>query len=130
MSTYILWMLAASLLGLLITTVFVGVLRLKRSVFLAFYVPLVVLFLTLYVRWTNLNVGELLKQNLDMGSCFWRDRQHYSDSKCQLSARFATLTRSEYCILNCSGLGLFMAQWMDFSFRYSQSCSHGSPFPL
>jgi hypothetical protein len=63
MSTYLLWTLAASSLGLLITTVFVGVLHLKRSVFLAFYVPLVVLFLSFYIRWTNLNVSELLKQN-------------------------------------------------------------------
>jgi hypothetical protein len=67
MSTYILWTLAASLLGLLITAVFVGVLRLKRSVFLAFYVPFIVLFLSHYVRWANLNVGELLKQNLIWG---------------------------------------------------------------
>ena len=63
MTTYFVWTLAASLLGLLITTVFVGILHLRRSAFLAFYVPMVGLFLYSYIRWADLNVGELIRQN-------------------------------------------------------------------
>jgi hypothetical protein len=63
MTAYLLWTIAASLLGLLITTVFVGILRLRRSVFLAFYVPMVGFFLYFYIRWADLNVRELIRQN-------------------------------------------------------------------
>jgi hypothetical protein len=63
MTAYLVWTLAASLLGLLITTMFVGILRLQRSAFLAFYVPMVGLFLYFYLRWADLNVRELLRQN-------------------------------------------------------------------
>ena len=63
MNTYILWTLAASLLGLLITVIGVSVLHLRRTVFLLVYVPLVGLFLYIYLRWANINVGELLQRN-------------------------------------------------------------------
>jgi hypothetical protein len=63
MTTYLVWTLAASLLGLSITTVFVSILHLRRSAFLGFYVPIVGLFLYSYIRWADLNVGELIRQN-------------------------------------------------------------------
>ena len=63
MTAYLLWTLAAGLLGMLITLVFVNILRLRRSAFLAFYVPLVGLFLYYYVRRVGLNVPDLIRQN-------------------------------------------------------------------
>lgn len=61
--TYLLWTLGASLLGLSISTVCAGILRLQRSIFLIPYVLMVGLFLYYYFRWENLNVGELVRQN-------------------------------------------------------------------
>lgn len=63
MITYILWTIVASLLGLSISAVFAGKLRLQRSVFLVPYVLLVSIFLYCFVRWENLNVGALIRQN-------------------------------------------------------------------
>jgi len=63
MTAYILWTIIASLLGLSISAVFAGKLHLQRSVFLVPYVFLVSIFLYCYIRWENLNVGELMMQN-------------------------------------------------------------------
>lgn len=60
---YVLWTLAAGVLGLLISAIFAGVFRLRRSVFLVPYVLLVGFFLYRYIHWTHLKVGELIIQN-------------------------------------------------------------------
>src|SRR6266496_969241 len=66
MISYLLWTITASLLGLSISAVFAGILRLPRTVFLVPYVLFVGIFLYGYVRWEDLNVGELIRQN-----CIW-----------------------------------------------------------
>jgi hypothetical protein len=60
---YVLWTLAAGLLGLLISAIFAGVFRLHRSVFLVPYVLLVGFFLSVYMYGRHLNVGELITRN-------------------------------------------------------------------
>ena len=59
----ILWLMEACLLGFSISAVFAGILHLRRSVFLVPYVLLVGLFLYGYVRWENLLLVGLTKQN-------------------------------------------------------------------
>jgi hypothetical protein len=61
--TYVLWTLAAGVLGLLISAIFAGVFRFRRSVFLVPYVLLVGFFLYNYLHWAHLNVGELIIRN-------------------------------------------------------------------
>jgi hypothetical protein len=60
---YVLWTLAAGVLGLLISAIFAGIFRLRRSVFLVPYVLLAGSFLYSYIHWAHLNVGELIIQN-------------------------------------------------------------------
>ncbi len=61
--TYVLWTLAAGVLGLLISAIFAGVFRLRRSVFLVPYVLLAGFFLYMYFQWAHLNIGELIIHN-------------------------------------------------------------------
>ncbi len=60
---YLFWIIVASCLGLTISALFAGVLRLRRSLFLVPYVLLVSLFLYIYFRWENLNALDLLRVN-------------------------------------------------------------------
>jgi len=60
---YLLWTLAAGVLGLLISAIFAGVFRWRRSVFLVPYVLLIGFFLYSYFYWRHLNIGELITRN-------------------------------------------------------------------
>ncbi len=60
---YVLWTLIAGILGLLISAIFAGIFRLKRSVFLVPYALLVGLFLFSYFKWAHLNIEELIIRN-------------------------------------------------------------------
>lgn len=60
---YVLWTLAAGVLGLLISAIFAGVFRLRRSVFLVPYVLSVGFFLYRYIHWAHLKIAELIFQN-------------------------------------------------------------------
>lgn len=67
MAGYLAWTVAASLLGLSITTICVSVLHLRRSVFLIPYVFLVGLFLYAYGVWAHVDFTALVANNLTMG---------------------------------------------------------------
>jgi vacuolar-type H+-ATPase subunit I/STV1 len=60
---YVIWVLAAGLIGLLISAIFAGVFHLRRSVFLVPYVLFVGFFLYAYFHWTHLNITELIIHN-------------------------------------------------------------------
>lgn len=63
MVSYAVWVIAASVLGFAITSVFVGRLRLRRSAFLIPYVLGVSAFLFAFVRAEQLDVAALLARN-------------------------------------------------------------------
>jgi hypothetical protein len=67
MASFVLWTLAAAVLGLCVTSVFVSMLHWRRAAFLVPYVFLVMLFLYVYARWARLDVGALLSKNLLWG---------------------------------------------------------------
>jgi hypothetical protein len=63
MNSGIFWILAASLTGFAISATFAGWLRLKRNLYLLFYIPLISLFFLLFVISNKFNVKELLIHN-------------------------------------------------------------------
>jgi hypothetical protein len=63
MNSGILWILAASLTGFAIAATFAGWLRLKRNLYLLFYIPLVSVFFLLFLISNKFNVKELLIHN-------------------------------------------------------------------
>ncbi|HMB23913.1 MAG: hypothetical protein ACM33V_00960 [Chloroflexota bacterium] len=64
---YFAWIAAAALLGFLISAVFAGTLRLPRNIYLIPYVGFASLFLYAYVRWSGLDVGELIRHHWGWG---------------------------------------------------------------
>ena len=57
------WIVGAALLGFAITTVFAGVFRLPRSLFLVAYLILAAPFLYGFMRWSHLSIAELIRHN-------------------------------------------------------------------
>jgi hypothetical protein len=64
---YLGWIVAAGVLGFAISSIFAGLLRLPRSIYLIPYVGLAGLFLYAYVRWSGLSIGNLLRHNWHWG---------------------------------------------------------------
>jgi len=67
MTLSIIWILIASLLGFTIAAVFAGWLKLKRNVYLLFYIPLVAALLTAFVIANDLNIKEIILHNWGWG---------------------------------------------------------------
>lgn len=67
MTSSIIWILIASLLGFTIAAVFAGWLKLKRNVYLLFYIPLVAALLTAFVIANDLNIKEIILHNWGWG---------------------------------------------------------------
>jgi MFS family permease len=57
------WIIGASILGFTIAAIFAGWLRLRRNIYLLFYIPLVTVFFLLFIRSNNLNFRELIIYN-------------------------------------------------------------------
>ena len=57
------WVLAAAILGFAVSAVFAGLFRLPRNIYLVAYLVLVVPFIAAFVRWSSLNVADLLRHN-------------------------------------------------------------------
>ena len=64
---YLGWIVAAGVLGFAISSIFAGLLRLPRNIYLIPYVGLAGLFLYAYVRWSGLSIGNLLRHNWQWG---------------------------------------------------------------
>lgn len=60
---YLGWIVAAALLGFVISAIFAGRLHLPRNMYLIPYVLFTSLFLYAYVRWSGLVVGDLIRRN-------------------------------------------------------------------
>jgi hypothetical protein len=60
---YLGWIIAAALLGFALSTVFARVLRLPRNLYLIPYMGMVGLFFYAYVRWSGINIIELIRHN-------------------------------------------------------------------
>jgi hypothetical protein len=60
---YLVWVVAAGVLGFAISTIFAGILRLPRNVYLIPYIGLSALFLYAYIRWSGLSIAELFQHN-------------------------------------------------------------------
>jgi hypothetical protein len=60
---YLGWVVAAGVLGFAISTIFAGILRLPRNVYLIPYIGIASVFLYAYVRWSGLSIAELLQHN-------------------------------------------------------------------
>ena len=61
--SYLLWIIAAAVLGFAISSIFSGRLRLSRSIFLIPYVVLAGLFMVAYWQWSGVSVAEMLRHN-------------------------------------------------------------------
>ena len=59
----ILWILAASLLGFSTAAVFAGWLKLKRNIYLLFYIPLSAAFIIFFILSNDYNLKELIMHN-------------------------------------------------------------------
>jgi len=59
----LLWVLIASFLGFGIAAFFVGWLKLKRSIYLIFYVPLIAILFILFIIKNNYNIADILSYN-------------------------------------------------------------------
>jgi hypothetical protein len=64
---HIRWVVAAALLGWVVTTVFAGMLQLPRALFLVPYVGLTSLLLYGYVRWSSIDVMERFRHHWGWG---------------------------------------------------------------
>jgi MFS family permease len=63
MTSCLIWILTASLLGFTVSAVFAGWLRLKRNVYLLFYIPLVAALFIAFVITNDLNIKEIIFHN-------------------------------------------------------------------
>lgn len=61
------WIAAAALLGFLVSAVFAGVLRLPRRIYLIPYVIFTTFFLYAYVRWSGLDVSNMVRHHWGWG---------------------------------------------------------------
>lgn len=59
--SYLLWVLAAAILGFAVPAVFAGLLHLPRNIYLVPYVVLISALLYGYLRWSNINIGESVR---------------------------------------------------------------------
>jgi len=64
---YLIWVPAATLLGLSVSAVFAGWLRLSRRIFLAVYLISTSIFLYALLRWSGIDLGAMITQNWTWG---------------------------------------------------------------
>jgi hypothetical protein len=64
---HLLWVLAAAVLGFLISAIFAGILRLSRGWFLVVYLILTAPFLIGYVGWSQIDVAQVLRRHRGRG---------------------------------------------------------------
>jgi hypothetical protein len=57
------WIVAAAVLGFVTTAIFAGMFKMPRSIFLVVYLVLTAPFLYAFVRWSKVNVAELIQHN-------------------------------------------------------------------
>jgi len=67
MTSGIIWILIASFLGFAIAAVFAGWLKLKRNVYLLFYIPLVAALFFAFMLFNKLNIKETILHNWAWG---------------------------------------------------------------
>lgn len=63
MNNGILWIVIASIIGFSIAEISTGVLKLKRNVFLLFYVPIVSILLFQFIKSNDINTKEVISHN-------------------------------------------------------------------
>jgi hypothetical protein len=63
MTNYLLWILAAAILGFAIAAIFAGWLRLKRDIYLLAYIPISLAFVAIFFIFNKINIKELLLHN-------------------------------------------------------------------
>jgi hypothetical protein len=64
---HVLWLLAGTVLGFVITAVFAGLFHLPRPIYLLPYVLLTIAFLYGYMRWTKLDIGQCIHHRWGWG---------------------------------------------------------------
>jgi hypothetical protein len=67
MTSSLIWILIASLLGFTVAAVFAGWLKLKRNIYLLFYIPLVAALGTAFIISNDLNIKEIILHNWTWG---------------------------------------------------------------
>jgi hypothetical protein len=67
MTSNLLWILGASLLGFGIAAIFAGWLKLKRNLYLLFYIPLVLALFTAFILSKEINITQIISHNLVWG---------------------------------------------------------------
>jgi hypothetical protein len=65
--SYLLWVLAAAILGFIVPAVFAGFLRLPRNIYLIPYIVLIGALITSYLRWSHINIGESIRYHWPWG---------------------------------------------------------------
>lgn len=66
MNSGIIWILLASFFGFAVSAIFAGWLKLKRNVYLLFYIPVTALLIYFFITRSGFNVTELISHN-----CYW-----------------------------------------------------------
>jgi hypothetical protein len=67
MALTVLWISGAALLGISVASIFAGWLKLKRNIYLLFYVPFAVAFFITFLMSNKINIGEILIHNRYQG---------------------------------------------------------------
>jgi hypothetical protein len=60
---YLGWVVAAGFLGFALSTIFAGVLRLPRNLYLIPYIGMSGLFFYAYIRWSETSISEIIRHN-------------------------------------------------------------------
>ena len=61
------WIIGASILGFSIAAIFAGWLKLRRNIYLLFYIPFVAALILAFIISNNLNVREIIEHNWHWG---------------------------------------------------------------
>jgi hypothetical protein len=64
---YMSWIIVASIVGFAVSAVFAGILEMDRALYLAIYVPAVLVVLVGYARWADIDIKALFRSNWGWG---------------------------------------------------------------
>jgi hypothetical protein len=67
MTSAIIWILVASLVGFIIAAVFAGWLKLLRNIYLLFYIPIITALFITFIISNSINIREIVSHNLAWG---------------------------------------------------------------
>ena len=64
---YLGWVVVAGILGFAVSTIFAGILRLPRNLYLISYIGISGLFFYIYIRWSGTSISKVIQHNWTWG---------------------------------------------------------------